>query len=143
MTREMAIQVLQTALRAPFIYGEYAEAIDMAIEALQVKAEGDPISRQEAIDCVRWGDSVTNVIDRIKALPSADRPIGRWIPVTKVYKPKDNEFPDMYIEEWEDAVEPDEIDAVKCSDCGEVFDFADARNWCTQCGAKMEGGEEE
>ena len=34
MTREEAIQVLQTALTSPFIYGEYAEALDMAIEAL-------------------------------------------------------------------------------------------------------------
>ena len=34
MTREEAIQVLQTALTSPFVYGEYAEAIDMAIEAL-------------------------------------------------------------------------------------------------------------
>ena len=38
MTREMAIQVLQTALIAPFIYGEYAEALDMAIEALLADA---------------------------------------------------------------------------------------------------------
>ena len=30
----------------------------------------DLISRQDAINCVGWGDSVTTVIDRIKALPS-------------------------------------------------------------------------
>ena len=36
MTREEAIKWLQTALTAPFIYGEYAEAIDMAINALAV-----------------------------------------------------------------------------------------------------------
>ena len=35
MTREEAIQVLQTALTAPFIYGKYAEALNIAIEALQ------------------------------------------------------------------------------------------------------------
>ena len=63
----------------------------------------------------------------------------KWIPVTKVYKPKVDEFPNMYIE-WKDATETDEIDAVKCSECGEVFDFADARNWCTQCGARMKDG---
>ena len=34
MTREEAIQVLQTALTAPFIYGNYANALNMAIEAL-------------------------------------------------------------------------------------------------------------
>ena len=66
---------------------------------------------------------------------------GHWIPVTEVYKSKDDEFPYMHIE-WEEATEPDEIDAVKCSECGEVFDFADARNWCTQCGARMRGEEE-
>lgn len=45
MTREEAIQVLQTALTSPLIYGEYAEAIDMAIEALQSDAE--PIMTEE------------------------------------------------------------------------------------------------
>ena len=38
MTREEAIQVLQTALTSPFIYGEYADAINMAIEALSADA---------------------------------------------------------------------------------------------------------
>ena len=35
MNREEAIQVLQTALTSPFIYGEYADAIGIAIKALQ------------------------------------------------------------------------------------------------------------
>ncbi len=38
MNREEAIQVLQTALTSPFIYGEYADAIEMAIEALSSDA---------------------------------------------------------------------------------------------------------
>lgn len=38
MTREEAIQVLQTALTAPFIYGNYANALNMAIEALSAEA---------------------------------------------------------------------------------------------------------
>ena len=82
--------------------------------------------------------------ERLKGCPlaeTAEPKTGKWIPVTRVYKPKADEFPNMYIE-WEDATEPDEIDAVKCSECGEVFDFADARNWCTQCGARMRGEEE-
>lgn len=37
MKREEAIQVLQTALTSPFIYGEYADSINMAIEALENK----------------------------------------------------------------------------------------------------------
>ncbi len=34
MNKKEAIQVLQTALTAPFVYGAYAEALNMAIESL-------------------------------------------------------------------------------------------------------------
>ena len=122
MTREMAIQVLQTALTAPFIYGEYAEAINMAIEALQVKTEGDPISRQGAIDCVRWGDSVTNVINRINALPSADRPPGRWVNRERC------------------QVDEDAYEVATCSECGaEITIEYPHDSYCPNCGTKMEG----
>lgn len=48
MTREEAIKWLQTALTAPFIYGEYAEAIDMAINALAVCPQlPEPYERRE------------------------------------------------------------------------------------------------
>ena len=166
MTRGEAIKHLEEWKKC--ISSAYRrQVIDMAIEALKdvqncvhcehytevetdtgIKGEckmdtahmGDLISRQAAIECCSclhpedcWAE--------IKALPSAEPKTGKWIPVTKVYKPKDDKFPNMHIE-WEDATEPDEIDAVKCSECGEVFDFADARNWCTQCGARMRGEEE-
>ena len=65
-----------------------------------------------------------------------ERKKGRWIPVTKIYKVTEGQFPNTHIE-WVDATEPDEIDAVRCSECREVFDFQDARNWCTECGADM------
>lgn len=80
-----------------------------------------------------------DVLDHLRAMPPADvQPVvhGEWIPVTAIYKFKEDQFPQTE-RVWVDATEPDEIDAVKCSICGEVFDFADARNWCTQCGAKM------
>jgi len=64
---------------------------------------------------------------------------GEWIPVKKVYRTNDADFPNTHIE-WETATYPDDVDAVRCSECGEVFDFADARNWCTECGAKMNKG---
>lgn len=67
-----------------------------------------------------------------------ERKKGKWIPVTKIYKVTEDQFPKTHIE-WVDATEPDEIDAVRCSECGEVFDFQDARNWCTECGADMRG----
>ena len=34
--------------------------------------EEDLISRADAVNCVGWGDSVTEVINRIKSLPSAE-----------------------------------------------------------------------
>ncbi len=71
-----------------------------------------------------------------------ERESGVWIPVKKVYRTNDVDFPNTHIE-WETATYPDDVDAVRCSKCGEVFDFADARNWCTECGAKMRGGEDE
>lgn len=47
------------------------EAFRLAVEALS-EPNNDIISRAEAIECVRWGESVTDVIDRINALPSAE-----------------------------------------------------------------------
>ena len=69
-----------------------------------------------------------------------ERPKGRWIPVKKVYITTEADFPRTHIE-WETATEPDDVDAVRCSECGEVFDFEDARNWCTECGADMRSEE--
>lgn len=86
-----------------------------------------------------WDEKRKLLEDYFNGVPSADvRPVvpGEWIPVTGVDRAS-KIFP--YAERvWVDATEPDEIDAVKCSVCGEVFDFADARNWCTECGAKMD-----
>lgn len=84
-------------------------------------------------------DTVT--IDFLDNAPIAIPPVTPtertgWIPVKKVYRTNDVDFPNTHIE-WETATEPDDIDAVRCSKCGEVFDFEDARNWCTECGAKM------
>lgn len=105
----------------------------------------DLISRQAAVDALhkrfkdgfdedKWWNS-THVLETIKSVPSAQKK-GEWIPVTKIYKVTEDQFPNMHIE-WVDASEPDEIDAVRCSECGEVFDFQDARNWCAECGADM------
>ena len=72
-------------------------------------------------------------------VPAADvLPVkhGRWVPVTKVYKTSEEEWPAMHVI-WEDATEPDEIDAVRCSECGYVADLEEARNFCTECGACM------
>ena len=72
-----------------------------------------------------------------KAFPAADaRPVvhGRWIPMTYIRELTENGWP---ICRWEKAIEPDNVDGLMCSKCGEIFDFADARNFCTQCGSDM------
>lgn len=111
----------------------------------------DLISRQALVDWVAWycDDPAyqgyvkkEHLIDMLKTAPSAqsERKTGRWIPVTKTYEVKEEEFPEMRVK-WVDAVEPDEEDAVRCSECKTVFDFESARNWCSQCGARMKGGD--
>ena len=91
------------------------------------------------------------VIEMIQDAPTIEpqRKKGRWIPVTRIEKwhkeeglvgfpPEVKEFPQCTIE-WVDATEPDEVDGLRCSKCGTVYDFTEARNWCSECGAKMEG----
>lgn len=50
MTREEAIQVLNNALTSPIIYGEYAEAINMAIEALADRPTGEWVLDPNGMD---------------------------------------------------------------------------------------------
>ena len=60
MTREEAIQVLQTALTSPFIYGEYADAISMAIEALADRPTGEWwVTKDGETVCSLCGNSVS------------------------------------------------------------------------------------
>lgn len=76
--------------------------------------------------------------DKVNRMPTIEeRKKGKWIPVTKIYKVTEDQFPKTHIE-WVDATEPDEIDGVRCSECGTVYDFIEARNWCSECGARME-----
>lgn len=116
----------------------------------------DLISRQEAIDALEevceqeceYSRSrrslmcgacyVGSAINAVSTAPVVrmERKIGRWIPVTKIYETTDEDFPEMHIK-WIDAIEPDEEDAVRCSECGTVFSFDSARNWCSECGARM------
>lgn len=101
-----------------------------AIAMLKSKMDGSVDTSYE------WVETVRMAIEALKASPKK----GKWIPVTRVYTTTENDFPYMRYK-YIDATEPDEIDAVRCSECSEVFDFYDARNWCTQCGANMRGEE--
>ena len=39
--------------------------------------------------------------------------------------------------------EPYLLDVLQCSVCGEYFDVSEARNYCPNCGARMDGEDDE
>ena len=91
-------------------------------------SDKDTIYRQDAIDAISCNITVTgrqnaelvaatigSFADRIKALPSADRPIGEWV---------DNG--DRYY---------------RCSLCGTRD--TDTWDWCHGCGCRMKGADDE
>ncbi len=75
MNREEAIQVLQTALTSPFIYGNYEDAIGMAIEALSQPI----VCKDYRMDDDRIYCS-PEMADRVVKALSAD---AGWIPVSE------------------------------------------------------------
>lgn len=155
MNRELeeTIQVLQTALTSPLIYGEYRDAIVMAIEELKAKTEGDLISRQDAIKivdqfsraemfhymesleldvrathiCHSAIEAVGTIKEQIESLPSAEPRTGKWIKYDSTYHTaicSRCEKVTMF-ETWDGKVRP--------------YDF------CPNCGSRnvREDGEEE
>ena len=123
MTREEAIQHFKEQL--DIFGGEHAEAIKVAIEALKREPSDDLISRAEAIDALvketeaedAYGyTDITNIVHVISNLPSADRPRGYWKHNT-TYK-----------------------SLVFCSECDTPYEVGmTPRNFCPNCGAKMDG----
>lgn len=82
----------------------------------------------------------------IKAVPSADRPKGHWVrKKVKIMCPRDCWHPSLFaIEgtwneeegwnlEWRDGF---------CSECGKQDDDFQISNYCSNCGARMKGGED-
>ena len=109
------------------LLGKELKAIDMAIEALthEIRTEthgvcSDLISRQAAIDAIKkwnWQDVYLPIHYQrvLEEVPSADRPKGEWIDVTK----HGGDF------------------VVKCSECGCLQ--LETQNFCPNCGADMRG----
>ena len=87
--------------------------------------EGELISREGAIECIRWGESVTDVIDRINALPSAEPKTGEWI------RCKEQDKADL---ENGNAL-------YECSNCGHTDLHAETQEvpYCWFCGSDMRG----
>ena len=102
----------------------------------------DYISREAAIKAIMEHTGMTPIAKLVAEtticrVPAADvRPVihGRWIPMTYISELTENGWPNC---RWEKAIEPDSVDGLMCSKCGEIFDFVDARIFCTQCGADM------
>jgi DNA-directed RNA polymerase subunit RPC12/RpoP len=117
MTREEAIEYLKLAdtTVGKKIKTRIAEAIEMAIKALEQEPCEDAISRQAALDCLtatglKKYDYILNARNKIKSLPSvAPQPkMGH-----KVFR--DNTY--------------------NCSECDSLVLNGD--NYCAKCGAKM------
>lgn len=83
----------------------------------------DLISRQDAIDEIKalyeWHDTVTEdrILDHLRRLPSAEPKTGEWTNAGVL--------------------------TVHCSNCKSEFHELEAMNYCPNCGARMNGGEEE
>lgn len=156
MTREEAIQYwkpryehitkfLEETREEPSIR-EYAEAIDMAIEALtsqnltkpnndlisRAETPTDLISREDAIEAVCGDCTIENresckrdgycyEVRNLMALPSADRPKGEWVHLMSY---KDGSFV-----------------GYECDQCHTII--SEKTTFCPNCGADMRGGEHE
>ncbi len=80
--------------------------------------------------------------ERGKREAESERKRGKWIPMTRRYFINPDSLPYM-TSKWIEATGSDEVEALKCSKCGAVYDFTEARNWCSECGADMRGREDE
>ena len=106
------------------------------------------ITKREAVDIVRfecgeWVGLAKTIENKINAHPpTPPQRTGHWIPMTYRYVPSEKP-PDTVIK-WMEATEPDDIEGLKCSECGEIVDsrMINKYPYC-HCGAEMSGGSED
>ena len=96
----------------------------------------DLISKHAALDVLEWKWAGKAAIDAIKGLPTIDSvKHGKWIEQKVTH---DDNRRSTIIADWQSA---------KCSNCGKyhttpyLYYFRNY-NYCPNCGAKMDGGEE-
>lgn len=98
----------------------------------------DYISRADAMGAVqdhfnangfKGYDDGQKMMDRIKALPSADAVYGMWLPIEETLPTYD-------------GGEKIWITGMKCSNCGKLLDLRVGYYYCPTCGARMKGGDE-
>lgn len=128
---------------------EMAEALDIAIEALESEPAGDCINRQAAIDFfknvphIKEHPNLGALIDEwINQIPTVqpEQKIGRWENrEVKVYCPKDQWYPSAFAIEgtWNEEEGWNlERQGCFCSCCDKQFDKKYI--FCPNCGARME-----
>ena len=128
MTVEKAIEILSDVGDINRCCSEDAEALDMAIKALEQQPCEDCISREEVLEQAKDYGSNTYLIpvNSVKTLPSVKptRPTGKWIE-------KEDYNLDTYYE---------------CSECGADYCIEGdilIHKYCPNCGARMTESEEE
>ena len=134
MTAEKAIEILSGFGIINRYCSEDAEALDMAIKALEQQPCEDCISREAVLDILKdkWNmfsdanDAIQESIDTIEALsPVTPQPkIGEWV---KTFEP--NEAEPFIL--WE------------CSNCHKTVIGSMKSDYCPNCGARMKEGEDE
>lgn len=107
-----------------------ADALDIAIKALEIEPVGDCISRQTAIECLK------TKIAEIFFKETAEKNVEKWL----------NELPTVQPEQrtgkWEKRTVPDSnpffVTRYYCTACEDWNTYGESK-FCPNCGAKMEG----
>lgn len=100
-----------------YVTSEDEDSLNIAIEALKAKTEGDLISKQAALAEFMDGRDVFDIMESIEKLPSAEAVQGEW--TNEDGKPITDKF------------------SVYCSRCKRWSEYR--TNYCGHCGMKMGG----
>ena len=123
MTRDKAIAELIRIWHSPHLDLSLKAGLGEAIDALKGE-DGDLISRQAALDAIMGEPTDAHYppwyAQKIKLLPSADRPTGRWI----------------------DYSDEGYVECPFCHSATTCDGNKDELHFCFSCGARMRGEEE-
>lgn len=121
--------------------GKMAKWAKQELERKEERRMSDLIKRQDAIDaCHNWDDGENAyaygdiVMERLQALPSAERKRGEWIGVREISR--------EYIGDKCVNISYKQYKYFKCSKCG-CYAYEPTEKYCHACGADMRGDEDD